>query len=154
MRARKASKPAAADTARELRGNAKLDQLSARKLPRQKCSLQVAVYDGRLRLGAVRPGKRAVEALDARRPQPCLLCQHRQCGKRRVARFRGRGNAMTGRCEPERRVFYLIRLAGRRANTNAHVRVLRAAPKHMWRVHHLRCIEAKQVDGQEERSSC
>jgi hypothetical protein len=154
MRARKASKPAAADTARELRGNAKLDQLSARKLPRKKCSLQVAVYDGRLRLGAVRPGKRAVEAPEARGPQPWLLCQHRQYRQCRVARYRGRGGAMTGRCEPKRRVFYLSRLAGRRADANAHLRVLRAALKHLWRVHHLRCIEAKEVDGQEEGSSC
>jgi hypothetical protein len=154
MRARKASKPAAADTARELRGNAKLDQLSARKLPRKKCSLQVAVYDGWLRLGAVRPGKRAVEALDARGRSLGFFANIARCRQRRVARYRGPGGAMTGRCEPERRVLYLIRLAGRRADANAHLRVLRAALKHLWRVHHLRCIKAKDVDGQEERSSC
>jgi hypothetical protein len=152
MRARKASKPAAADTARELRGNAELDQLSARKLRRKKCSLQVAVYDGRLRLGAVRPGKRAVGALDARGRSLGFFANIARCRQRRVAR--GRGGAMTGRCEPERRVLYLIRLAGRRADANAYLRVLRAALKHLWRVHHLRCIEAKEVDGQEERSSC
>jgi hypothetical protein len=78
MRARKASKPAAADTARELRGSAKLDQLSARKLPRKKCSLQVAVYDGRLRLGAVRPRQARRRGARRARPQPWLVCQHRQ----------------------------------------------------------------------------
>ena len=66
MRARKASKPAAADTARELRGNAKLDQPSARKLPRKKCSLQVAAYDGRLRLEAVRPRQARTNSRPAR----------------------------------------------------------------------------------------
>lgn|SRR5262249_14770528 len=76
MRARKASKPAAADTARELRGNAKLDQLSARKLPGKKW--QVAVYDGRLRLGAARPRQARRRGARRARPQPWLLCQHRQ----------------------------------------------------------------------------
>jgi hypothetical protein len=71
MRARKASKPAAADTARELRGNAKLDQLSARKLPRQKCSLQAAVYDARLRLGVVQP--RQARDRGARRARAAAL---------------------------------------------------------------------------------
>jgi len=73
MRARKASKPAPANTARELRGNAKLDQLSARKLPRKKCSLQVAVYDGRLRFGAVRPRQVRGRGVRRSRPQPWLL---------------------------------------------------------------------------------
>jgi hypothetical protein len=57
----------------------------------------------------------------------------------------------TTRREPKDRV-YVLRLEGKPDAAGAHVRTLKLLLKHLWRVHGLRCIEAREGSGEKERS--